>query len=139
MSFSSSVRHALRRSGFTGKQVALLEASGGGGGLVVGDWEELDSSAVATFPATDPYPIPASPVPTEIEFIYVPQPNESGGWVIENADTSVSYASEATSWADVTHSVVVRTLIPADAPVQIRSVLGSGNWIAQNIRRRTLG
>jgi hypothetical protein len=38
MSFSTSVRHAFRRSGFTQKQVTLLEAnvgSGGGGGASV--------------------------------------------------------------------------------------------------------
>jgi hypothetical protein len=116
-----------------------LPSSGGGSGLVVGDWEDLDTSTVPSFPATDPFPIPASPVPTEIEFVYDPQPNQSGGWVIENTDTSVSYAFDVTNWGDVIHAVVVRTLIPANAPVQIRSVLGSGGWVAQNVRRRTLG
>lgn len=117
----------------------LVEQFSAGGGLVVGDWVDLVLEEVPTFPASDSYPIAAAPVPTELELRYTAQPNESGGFWFHNPDTGAFYLESFTSWGDVTHAVHVRSIIPANVPVEISPLFGGAGWIVENIRRRNLG
>lgn len=120
---------------------ADIASGGGGGGLVVGAWESVDFSDVPTFPASDPYVLPALDVPSEVEVIYVPNPSESGAFTIESANDPgvVTYASSITSWDLVTYSYPFRTIVPPGVPIQIRALFGGSGWVVQNINRRTLG
>jgi hypothetical protein len=139
MSFSLSVRNALRRSGFTGKQVALLEANagGGGGGLVVGDWEEVDLGGITI--GADPVVLGALPGPCEYEFQWIGQPNQSGGFFFTDVDTSQDFSANTQSFPDWTPMMIDRFVVPAGANVQVRALFSAiDNFTVQRLRRRTL-
>lgn len=122
-----------------GRRVAsavAADVAGGGGGLVLGDWAEVDLGGGTL---SGVHVIGSVEGPCEYEFVWVGQPNQSGGFYFLDVDTSQEYHLNTQSFGDWTPTLVERFMVPAGANVQVQPMFSAvDNFIAQRLRRRTL-
>lgn len=110
--------------------------AGGGGGLVIGAWAEIDLGGPTL---SDVLALGSVAGPCEYEFQWVGQPNQSGGFFFSDVDTSQEYAFNTQSFGDWTPLLIERFMVPAGASVQVQPMFSAaGSFIAQRLRRRTL-
>lgn len=114
--------------------------AGGGGGLVIGPWEDIDATGLLGG-NSDPFLIAASPVPYEIEVALIPNVSTNGGIAIVSDDDTQTFLVHVSSYGDPAPNVFERCLIPADTAIKILPAFGgdSVNWIVSGLHRRTLG
>jgi hypothetical protein len=116
---------------------SLPSGGGGGAGLVLGAWEEVDLGGPTI--GADPLVIGSVEGPCEYEFQWVGQPNQSGGFQFSDVDTSEEYGFNMQSFPDWTPLLIERFMVPAGANVQVRAMFSAvDNFTAQRLRRRTL-
>jgi hypothetical protein len=116
---------------------ADVSGGGGGAGLVIGDWEEVDLGGITI--GADPIVIGSVEGPCEYEFQWVGQPNQSGGFFFTDVDTSQDFSANTQSFPDWTPLMIDRFAVPAGANVQVRALFGAiDTFTVQRLRRRTL-
>lgn len=119
-----------------GFELAEPGDAGGGSGLVLGDWAEVDLGGATL---ADVVIIGSVEGPSEYEFQWVGQPNQSGGFLFSDVDTDQEFSSNMQSFGDWTPLFIDRFTVPAGANVQVRPMFGAvDSFVAQRLRRRTL-
>jgi hypothetical protein len=111
------------------------DVAGGGGGLVVGAWEEVDLGGPTI---ADVLVIGSVEGPCEYEFQWIGQPNQSGGFFFTDVDTGQDFSANSQSFGDWTPMLVDRFMVPAGANVQVSPIFSAVDFVAQRLRRRTL-
>lgn len=114
-----------------------LATGGGGSGLNVGAWQDLDTGS-APF-GDDALVLDSLDVPCEIEILFTPEPNSSGGFLIADADTAEGYVQVTGNWLDAVTTQFGRTILPAGAHPQVQPIFGGNAYVIGSLRRRTLG
>lgn len=113
-----------------------LPSAGGGSGLVIGPWEEVDLGG----PTLSGVVVIGSVAgPCEYEFEWVGQPNQSGGFFFSDVDTAQDFSFNNQSFGDWTPQFIERFMVPAGANVQVQPMFGAiDSFAAQRLRRRSL-
>lgn len=120
------------------KLVAQIVAGGGGGGLVVGPWVEVDYTTPGfPFDPTD-LVIGTFDVPVEVEVIYVPQVNTSGGFWIADED-GVGYDTNWDNFGDTSETKKLRAIVPTSKDITVRMLGSMQEASLQTVRYRQLG